>query len=340
VVGLPRSGTTWISRVLSAPHDIGLVEEPDNSWVVPYAHRVKRELRGRWHPRLVPGDSAPAFEELWRNALGLETNVSAWEHALRPCRRVAANRLFRSAMRRGDQRSAVMEGSKVSSRLAVAEMLAVPVTAPDRPYLLVKSVYSALAVEWIAWKWPVKVLVVMRGSYNVLSSWDRLWRGPPDEAMSDLDTETVTSLAENAGIPIPAKGSSWMARSASLYGLLMSELMSTVERHPEWELIWHESVAADPRRRLAKTADRVGLPWTSDSERALDEMNRPGVAYEPRRITRDTSESWRRRLTSSQIEDIDSVLHGRFTVPPEGSGAAAAGSQEPLKPRWTGAEDT
>jgi hypothetical protein len=214
----------------------------------------------------------------------------------------------------------VLQGGKVSPRLALAEALAVPISAPDRSSLVVKSVFSALSVEWIAYKWPINVLVVMRGSYNVLSSWDRLWRASPDEAMVDLDIDTVTRLAETAGIPVPANSSSWMARSACLYGLLMSELMSAAQRHPEWHVVWHESLATEPREQLTEVAERVGLPWTSDSERALEQMNRPGVGYDVRRIARETPDAWRGRLTPSQIEAIDSVLHGRFSGPPEGSG--------------------
>jgi Sulfotransferase family len=311
VVGLPRSGTTWISRVLSAPSGVGLVHEPDNQWAVPYAHQVKRELRGRWYPRLRPGDCATGLENLWRHAFGLETQAPGWQRALRWCRRAAAHRPFISALRRGDQQRAVLQGGKISPRLALAEALAVPISAPDRSSLVVKSVFSALSVEWIAYKWPVNVLVVMRGSYNVLSSWDRLWPASPDEAMLDLDSDTVTRLSETAGIPVPANSSSWMARSACLYGLLMSELMSAAQRHPEWHLVWHESLAAEPREQLRDVAERVGLPWTSDSERALEQMNRPGVG---------TPDAWRGRLTPSQIEAIDSVLHGRFSGPPEGSG--------------------
>jgi hypothetical protein len=319
-VGLPRSGTTWVARVLSAPGGVGLVDEPDNHRVDPYAHLATRGVRGDRYPRLVPGDSAAGLENLWRHAFGLEADTPGWQRAARRVRRTAAYRAFPSGSRRRDQKRAIAEDGKISFRLALAEALAVPASAPDCSSLIVKSVYSALALEWIASMLPVKVLVVMRGSYNVLSSWHRLWSTSPDEAMVDLDFETITSLSETSGISLPAKSSSWMTRSAFLYGLLMSELTSAAERHPEWKLVWHESLATDPRAHLAEVAKEVGLPWTPDSERAIEEMNRPGVGYETLRITSETPHSWRGRLTSSQVEEIDSVLHGRFSGPPAASG--------------------
>src|SRR5215216_3657697 len=70
VIGLPRSGTTWIASTLAQTGNAALVSEPDNHYNVPFALRAKRRLPGGFHPALSPADEAPLFEALWREAFG------------------------------------------------------------------------------------------------------------------------------------------------------------------------------------------------------------------------------------------------------------------------------
>jgi Sulfotransferase family len=316
VVGVPRSGTTWVSRVLSAPAGVALVHEPDNHYTQPYAFRVKRSLPGRFHPRLVPGDRAPAYERLWRSAFGLEPLGPRPRLTLNRIRRTTASRIFGHGQDRDQQHKALMRPGRIPPRQALAEALAVPEEPPPCSSLIVKSVYAALALEWITESCPAGVLVVLRGPYNVLSSWEGLWlRVSGTELLDQLDVETVTALAESAQLDPPRPHSSPLARSAFLYGLLTHELISALKRHPEWHSVWHESLAADPAGQFPRLAEGLGLPWTEESIRALAEMDRSGTGYETHRVTSETSDAWRERLTQSQIEEIDSVLAGRFTQP-------------------------
>jgi hypothetical protein len=193
--------------------------------------------------------------------------------------------------------------------------LALPVDASQGPFLVARTVQSVLALEWMADRFPIDIVVVLRGAYNVLSSWERLWMRNPGGVFQDLDAETLDTLADAAGIPVPGKESSPMSQSACLYGLLVTELLSAARRHPEWHLVWHESLAAEPLSLFPNLAHSLGLPWTVDSAHALLEMDSPGTGFETRRIARETRDVWRGRLTRNDIEEIDAVLHGRFSGP-------------------------
>src|ERR1022692_332767 len=67
LVGIPRAGTTWSSRVLAAGGSLYPVMEPDNESRSAPALRAKRRA-GRF-PVLQPGDRDDAFLRLWSWAL-------------------------------------------------------------------------------------------------------------------------------------------------------------------------------------------------------------------------------------------------------------------------------
>lgn len=70
IVGIPRSGTTWVGHVLAQGDDATFLNEPDNHLTFPYALRAKRGLPGGFHPALPPEAEAAAYELLWQRALG------------------------------------------------------------------------------------------------------------------------------------------------------------------------------------------------------------------------------------------------------------------------------
>ena len=66
IVGLPRSGTSWVGNILGRAPRTAYVHEPDGDHD-PFAFRARR---GSFiMPVLAPGDSAPDMERLWAGAL-------------------------------------------------------------------------------------------------------------------------------------------------------------------------------------------------------------------------------------------------------------------------------
>jgi len=66
IAGVPRSGSTWTARVLSAAPDAFLVGEPDNAYEQPYALAIKRRIGQYTHPSAAARDAR--FRHLWRQA--------------------------------------------------------------------------------------------------------------------------------------------------------------------------------------------------------------------------------------------------------------------------------
>jgi Sulfotransferase family len=301
VVGLPRSGTTWIASMLAQAEDAVLVMEPDNQFTVPFALRAKRGLPGGFYTALAPADQAPAYEALWRQAFGERgTGYSRVERL----RRAAAQRVFDRA---GEEaaRESFTRARGVSPWLRAAERLAVP----ERPAALAeatvaKSVYATQAVEWLAARLDVQVVVVLRDLRNLLSSWVALgWVEADELAASD-----PALLARRRGVPPVPAGGSRLARLTWLLALLARALDETARAHPEWHVARHEEVAARPAERFRELAGGLGLRWGAAADEALAASDRPGSGYAIEREASSLPEVWRTRLDDDQVEEITSVL--------------------------------
>lgn len=311
-MGLPRSGTTWLARVLASADGVGLVHEPDNPWISPFAFRVKRDLPGHVYPLLDPDEAAPGYERLWREAFGLEPCgwIRGWSAQTRD--RVAT-RLMRLTPE-PERRRAMISGRRPLS-LGIAEALASPRRPPDdRPHRVVKSVFAALSVEWIAARTPVRPIVVLRSPLNVISSWKELgWL--TDEGSVDLLGQLGAAAsqrlsASSAGLPLPGDAASSLTRATYLLGLLSRRLLDARTRHPEWRFVTHEDLAERPHDRIEELARDVGLPWSSASDRAIDSMNRPGSAYRTLRVGAMQKDVWRERLSPDEAAEVQAVLDG------------------------------
>lgn len=303
VVGVPRSGTTWVAAVLARAAGATYLEEPDNHFRFAYAFRAKQALGQGQYPRLAPGargGAADELEMLWRAAF---EPVPRWRRGTRPA---LANSLVRRA-----------GASRVTSALSTRRpqlvlRLAASLAAPERPPeiaagLVVKSVYTALCAEWVAELCKPSVVVVLRRPLSVLSSWIALgWlkRGSP-APLETLGSEIVDTLAERYGV---APEGSEIARAAWVVAALTSELEDAARRSRDWHVVRHEALCASPATAFPDLAAAVGIRWRSEGERALAEMSRPGSGYETARLPQQTIDSWRTRLTPDAVAEASKVF--------------------------------
>jgi len=306
IVGVPRSGTTWVANILVAASGAGYVEEPDNHFRFASAFAAKLELGRREYPMLEPHEH------------GAETVPYAqlWSRAFSPRR---AGRRQRIRQRVGDRlvsiagppqvsKALAAPGSESSALLRVAKELAVP-HGPDGDAhgLVVKTVYGPLAAEWITSVGAVDaVVVVVRNPLNVVSSWlglgwlDRDTRDP----VSALAPAAVEVLGARFGMP----PSSRLGQAAWLVGVQSSVLEEAVQRNPAWHRVVHEEACVDAPAVLSRIALRAGLRWSRRGDEMLAAENREGSGYDVTRVAAELPEAWRSRLDRDQEHEIRHVI--------------------------------
>lgn len=313
VIGIPRSGTTWVATMLARAQSTALVHEPDDPYLFAFALRAKRPLAGGLYTALSPHQDAPLYERLWREAFGERGTSYTRAEELREA---WARRLLSSAGERAVSRS-FMRRAFVDPRLRLAEALAVarrPTAHAES--VIVKSVHAALSAEWLAARLDVQVVVVLRDLLNVLSSWVALgWLWSPDaDELAASDPPQLEQLALGCGLPSLPAGASALARLTWLLGLLKTSLERTARAHPEWHVARHEELCEQPPEGFRGLAARVGLKWSPEADAAVAATDVPGSGYAIERVASSLPNVWSSRLARQQVAEIAAVL-GAFPTP-------------------------
>lgn len=304
VAGAPRTGTTWVARVLSLADGVVWVNEPDNEWPNAYALKAKRSL-GRF-PVLSEDDRPPRpYERLWERAFsgfvqGRLREALAWK-------------LDRGERTMLELWRAMCDHANphLSFRLRLVTLGARP---PSRRLgtgrVLVKSVYAPLALGWVAARFDPQVVLALRHPLNVVASWVELgWGG------CALETNpAVRRRLAHWGLPHLGPRPTPLQRVAFEVGLFTCELEGWRARRPDWPVAEHEALCLDPTGGFRALATRVGLGWSIRAELFLEESNQPGAGYSLYRVAAEQPGRWRRRLSADQVREAWSVLR-RFEAP-------------------------
>jgi hypothetical protein len=296
VVGVPRGGTTWVGQALGHAEGAAYVHEPDGAHD-PFAFRSRFADGLGNHAILDVEDAAPSYERLWRGAFAggrLPTSLAP---------RLAACAFAGLAPER---RRLARRGESIDLRTRAVLWGARPLGArSDVDAVVVKSVNAALSVEWIYEHLDrPKVLVVRRDPRNVLASWSAMGFGPPGPRVIGAMTE-VARRRWHLDLQV---GDDAAVRSAALCACLMLGLHDGLRRHPEWSVVSHEAACRDPEVVLAAAAAEVGLEFGERARTFVRDSNREGTGYATDRVAQDLPDQWRERLSTEQIDAIESIM--------------------------------
>jgi hypothetical protein len=292
VIGLPRSGTTWTETILGTAVGASIVSEPDNEKLSAPAIWAKRSL-GRF-PVLAPEDESRAYERLWKWALaGAPSSMGL---------RLAAHLVERNDPRQSEK---LVKGRPSFEQRLAAVLGSLPGSTGSSEIVVAKSVHACLAIDWIAARFDVDVLVVLRHPANVLSSWLEL--DLPDRDRDLGASKEVRRRFLNAwGVPLAGTGVT--ERAAWQVGVLTAALEGSAQMHPHWLVCTHEQLCSDPEREFRNLFAELGLSWGATTSKLLEQGDNPGAGFSLNRKSSELAESWRDRLDPKQLGTLARVL--------------------------------
>ena len=277
LIGLPRSGTTFLAETLGRLAGAPPMHEPDNEKEHVGALLAKRGL-GRF-PALRPGESAPGYRRLWERALTQPPRAGHPRWSTR-------SRVTEVAVRTADRLPPAV--SRIAPR-RVGHAARSPLGSA-----VVKSVHAPLAAEWLKTEFPdLTVVVIVRHPANILASWLELGLADRDRRLDERSDVRRTWL-EPWAVRLP--GADPIQRAAWQVCLLQSALLDQAGRHATWHLVEHEVLCRDLEGQSRALADRLQLPWSGDVSDHLRASDRPGTAYSLARRAVEQPERWRERL--------------------------------------------
>lgn len=319
IVGSPRSGTTWIGRVLSADPATVYVHEPDNEKLDPLAFVGKATLH-RFPCLSVERDHAP-FERLWHVALsGAAVHGPirrlARRMAILPSPHVERDVGVRCRMLPPEARPAVpfevlnprlglLRDPAVHLLARAQDVLSRSVSTLARP--VAKSVHSVLALDWITRRFPVTVVGVFRNPLNVVASCLRLNLPDSDRRFEchasllrrDLRYRRILTVSGASSVAAERR----VRRISRQLAVLMDALSRHLDANPTDTLrAHHERLCADPVGGFGSLYRQLGLKWSPAVETRIRSLDRPGRGFAPFRRTRHQTDKWKRELSTAHVD--------------------------------------
>jgi hypothetical protein len=290
LVGVARSGTSWLGHALGRARGVRFYYEPDNVDADPSTIGTAGQRGFGPYPVIDDDRDAGQFAPLWDLVFSGRLPFALRERRrLRPAASVAL-RLPRSV------RDPLV-------RAAAAFSARRPGRAEN---IVVKTIYATFSLEWLVARYRPRVIAMQRNPLNVVSSWREL-----HIPLFDLATRPSlrTRYIEPLGFEPPDAAAPEVARIAWHVGLLTHVISLALDRHPEWIFVTHEDLCEDPATTIRRVSEQVGLEWTDDIDRFLNDNNRHGEGLAPVRIATEEPTKWRQRLTDPEIAQIETVLN-------------------------------
>jgi hypothetical protein len=279
VTGMPRSGTTWVGRILAASGEVGYINEPFNLAVSPGSFRVPVD---HWYAyvttenehRVLPALAmALAFDYPLARELRRCRNRTDVHHTLRSWREFVRGR-------------------------------------GRRP--LIKEPHAVFSVDWFARRLRSDVVILVREPLAVVSSWKRLgWN------FDFANLLAQSSLMHDRLAPFESEMSAALEESWSLVervALLWRVIYSVVAEAglPDVHLVRHEDLSEDPVGEYTKLYDRLGLSFSHRVAQAIAASSSSGNPsettverpHETQLDSRANLENWKHRLSEGEISRI------------------------------------
>ena len=281
VTGAHRSGTTWVGAMLTLSPRIGLIHEP-------------------FSPDTSAGVSGGPFERAFQY-------VSA-DNEQEYAARVARTLRFSYDLRR---QLPTIRSLRVLRRTGIdLYNLTRSRLRKDRP--LVKDPIAVFSSEWLASRFDMQVVVLVRHPAAFASSltrlaWSHDFRSFLEQPLLLRDhlgafEDEIRDFAEN-----PRDS---FEQSILLWRLIYSTVATFRTRNPDWRYVRHEDLALDPAAGFESLYATLGLELDDGIRRQIaehsNEENPDEIAgwHGVRVNSRASVGSWRRRLTPEQIERV------------------------------------
>jgi hypothetical protein len=186
---------------------------------------------------------------------------------------------------------------------------------------LVKDPLALLSSEWLAERFGMEVLVMIRHPAAFVSSVKKLdWQYSfaellaDEQLMNDHLSSFETELHDYVRRPRDV-----VSQAALTWRVLYSVVATFRRHHPEWLFVRHEDVSLEPERFFADIYRKFELDFTERVARGIEEhsgrANPPEIesAYSIRVNSAVNVSNWQRRLSRSEVvrirEAVEDVSH-------------------------------
>jgi hypothetical protein len=299
VTGSHRSGSTWVGRMIAEAPGMVYIHEPFNI-SDPQGHGICNAGFKYWFTYITRENEAEFYTPLKKM---LEFRYD-WGGALKSIKSVRdLKRLkvqhYRCRKRRRDG--------------------AIP---------LMKDPLAFFSAEWLAERFDMRVLVVIRHPAAFVSSIKKLnWTHPFDHFLEQpLLLQHLLSPFEAELRELAVREHDLVDQGIFLWRLFHQTVLKYQRDHSDWIFVRHEELSQNPVGGFQKLFDRLNLEFSAGARQVIESYSRPenphdtdaavGSEASLKRNSRLNISNWKNRLTPDEIkrirdkvEDISSAFY-------------------------------
>jgi len=335
ILGVARSGSTWVSRILSSGYDkVAYHHEPDSHFLYAAAAHAKCGLG--IYP--VCTDHLPeSLEKLWANVFHAHSRAAtrsgkvqqkAWNWIPGIWKDYSVgigDTTLRGSVARQLSRGATLAALR-NQHMNPEESPADSMISRKTPdCILAKSVHSPFyAQQLVQAIKPDAVVVTIRPLEELAASWISLNYWPVSK---DQQPQTIAKLSERTQLQQMAWPENEIKSIVWSIAAMQLELIHAAEES-NWILFDHASACESPAMRFKELFSSLQISWTEQTEADLAITDKPGKSsYDTYRVSAAEIGKWKSRLAPEVVDDIAAALQEIGLPPTRPAGKAAPASK-------------
>lgn len=286
VTGVPRSGTTFVGKILSLPREVDYVHEPFNPQCGFTASNI-------WYRYLRPQLDTEAMQQfheltqsLFQYDFQLKTYISARENTL--------GRWVKQCV-----------GSRGPFYLRLAKLNPFHTTA------LIKDPIGMFLTEYLYVQFGVKPVILIKHPLSQIASYRRVKLWPRLEHIGQQPALVEDYFADEQDFfNQPADE---LLEAASFWRAAYKVLLAQVNKYSDWLLITHESLCEQPIPAFQSLYQQLDLPWSDRIARNVQKKTEGNASAEAGKgkfhdFNRNSADIFKIRLNSLSLAERKQIF--------------------------------
>ncbi|MEL6582151.1 MAG: hypothetical protein AAFQ14_20580 [Cyanobacteria bacterium J06621_12] len=304
VTGVPRSGTTFVGKVLSMPLEVDYIHEPFN----PQCGMIGLD---RWYPYVraeIDTEEMQSFHEIAENLFSYNFKFKKYIPRKDPWQR----KLIKSLV-----------GSRGEFYLRIAK------SNPFHQTAVIKDPIGNLLTEYLHHNFQVKPVIVVKHPLSFIASLKRVNWWIQTSWITDNQPHLVEDYFSDELDFVNREYGSLLEGSAAYWRATYKVLLEQASRHPDWQVVTIEELSEDPLNVFQNLFSHLELPWSDSVQRKIMKLTRGsnnstdaqgGKVQDFNRNSKDIFAMRRRSLSNQERQAIfDIVKDIALQVYPESS---------------------
>lgn len=289
---VPRSGSTWLSEVLTHDNPIRLVHEPDNELNSFFGLHHKVGLNR--YPFLTDKDEQNNFKSLFEIALSNKiADQNDWQNKL-------VKKLY-GLNKEKLQKNLKETGVALDNSISFSNFwhnLVVEKRSETRT--LLKTVHASLAIPFLIHNLKFIPVILRRHPLNTYSSYVNM--DMPDGNRELYKNDVLLNHFNIKKVNSPEEMS---PNFLSGYQLGIFEVAYRLyEVIPEITFINYEQVISNPFEEIESICKKLEIQYTKETKTFMESKFKTGKGYNTNRDLKGHDAVWKKRLTNEQIDEF------------------------------------